>query len=49
MNKTAFSLKLKDALMSRLSERRQKTLIGLVRYIEKWENAFYRKPIIRSQ
>ena len=34
MNKTAFSLKLKDALISRLSERRQKTVIVLVKYIK---------------
>ena len=34
MNKTAFSLKLKEALISRLNERRQKTLIGLLKYIK---------------
>ena len=32
--KSAFSLKLKEALISRLNEGRQKTLIGLVNYIE---------------
>ena len=31
---TAFSSKLKEALISRLNERRQKTLIGLVKYIK---------------
>ena len=34
MNKTAFSLKLIEALISRINERRQKTLIGLVKYIK---------------
>ena len=36
MNKTAISLKLK-ALISRLNERRHKTLIGLVKYIKNVE------------
>ena len=34
MNKTAFSLKLKEALISRLSGRSQKTLIGSVKYMK---------------
>ena len=44
--KASFSLK--EALISSLLERRQKTLIGLVKYV-KWEDAFHRKPIIRTQ
>ena len=35
MNKTAFYLKFEEALISRIDERRQKTLIGLAKYIKK--------------
>ena len=37
MNKTAFSLELKEALISRLNERRHKTLLGLVKYLKNWK------------
>ena len=34
---SAFSLKLIEALIHRLNERRQKTLIGLVKYLKNWK------------